>query len=77
MNIGVYLKSYRSKNKIPQKQIADSLGISREHYAQIETDRLNPSVKLLKIISKKLSLHIEISICDGNYYSSHEFRESK
>lgn len=65
MNIGDYLKAYRSKNKILQKQMADILGISREHYAQIERGYLLPSSKILATISERLPININISFKKG------------
>ena len=43
MNLSETLKSYRKKKGLRQKEIANLLGISREHYAMIEEGRKPPS----------------------------------
>ena len=66
MKLGELLKIARHEKKLTQKEIACLLGITREHYAQIETGRFNPSVNLLKAISSKLNLHVTIDFEEGN-----------
>jgi len=59
------LKDYRQQKNLLQKEVADLLGISREHYAQIEAGCCIPSLKLLQKISKRLQLNITIVFDDG------------
>ncbi len=59
------LKEFRQKNNLMQKEMADLLGISREHYAQIESGNVIPSVRLLLIISEKLPIEITIIFSHG------------
>ena len=54
------LKDYRQQKNLLQKEVADVLGISREHYAQIEAGCCIPSRKLLQKISERLQLNIII-----------------
>lgn len=44
------LKEYRVSRKIPQKQMAALLGVTREYYASIESGKRFPSTALLKRI---------------------------
>ena len=67
MRISRYLMTFRKKNRLLQKEIADLLSISREHYAQIESGKFMPSIKLLRMISKKLRLDISIHVTHGGF----------
>jgi len=67
MRLSRYLTRFRKKNKLLQKEVAGVLSISREHYAQIESGKFVPSIKLLKTISKKLMLDINIHVAHGGY----------
>lgn len=51
LNLTHMLREYRRLNSLGQKQIAASLGITREHYAMIETGNRTPSVRLIAKIS--------------------------
>jgi len=59
------LRQYRRQHALLQKEIAASLGISREHYAQIEGGNVSPSLKLLQRISEKLELNIVVVLDRG------------
>ena len=59
------LRQYRRQHALFQKEIAASLGISREHYAQIEGGNVSPSLKLLQRISEKLELNIVVVLDRG------------
>ena len=61
------LKEFRQANVLLQKDVADKLGISREHYAQIESGKFEPSFKLLSAISKRLGVDITINMSQGGY----------
>ena len=59
------LKGYRQQNSLLQKEVADILGVSREHYAQVEAGCCIPSFKLLQKISERLQLNITIVFDHG------------
>jgi transcriptional regulator with XRE-family HTH domain len=59
------LKDYRQQKNLLQKEVADLLEISREHYAQIEGGCCIPSLKLLQKISERLQLNITVVFDDG------------
>ncbi len=59
------LKGYRRQNSLLQKEVADMLGVSREHYAQVEAGCCFPSLKLLQKISDRLELNITIVFDHG------------
>ena len=67
MELTTALKLVRREKKFAQKEMACLLGITREHYAQIESGRLLPSLHLLKSISSLLNLHITIDIENGKH----------
>lgn len=67
MEIGEALKSIRHEKKLTQKEIACRLGITREHYAQIESGRFHPSVNLLNTISSQLGIHATIDFEGGKH----------
>jgi transcriptional regulator with XRE-family HTH domain len=67
MEIGEALRSIRHEKKLTQKEMAYRLGITREHYAQIESGRFHPSLNLLKIITSRLNLHATIEVEGGRY----------
>ena len=60
MKLYMLLRSYRKQHHLLQKDMSALLGISREHYARVESGRIIPGVDLLTTISKKL--HITIII---------------
>ncbi len=45
--VGISLKAYRKKHKFAQKEMANKLNISREHYSRLEEGKIYPSRKLL------------------------------
>ena len=65
MRLARLLVTYRKSNTLLQKEIADRLSICREHYAQIESGKFVPSMKLLRRISKRLNLEIRIHVAKG------------
>ena len=65
MEFGAFLKNVRREKKLTQKEMASLLGITREHYAQIESGRYEPSVKLLRAISSRLDVHVKIDFVNG------------
>lgn len=53
----VKLQKLRQANGYTQKTFSDAIGISRNHYSQIETGDKNPSLKLALQIKKTLCYH--------------------
>lgn len=51
MGIGQKIKELRERQGITQKQLADALGISSKTIGHYETDRIMPSVEVLKKIA--------------------------
>ncbi len=47
-----YLIDSRNQKGMSQQKVADSVGISRTHYTQIENSKRNPSVGLAKKIAE-------------------------
>ena len=54
--IGKKLKELRKKRKFTQVVLAKKVGISPNYYARIERDEENPSLEVLKDISKALKV---------------------
>jgi len=54
--IGKNLKLLRKERKFTQVQLAKKTGISSNYYARIERDEENPSLEVLKEISKALKV---------------------
>lgn len=53
--IGYLIKEMRKSKRMTQQQLADASNISRSYLSDVENDRNNPSIRLLKSISKGLS----------------------
>lgn len=51
----VKLQKLRQANGYTQQTFSDTIGISRNHYSQIETGDKNPSLKLALRIKKALN----------------------
>lgn len=58
MNLPEFLKLHRKNHSFAQKQVAHTLGITREHYARVERGAQLPSLPLLRRIAKKLQVTI-------------------
>lgn len=67
MSIGENIKNHRKENKLTQKELADKSNISRSYLADIENDRYNPSLDVLKSISKSLDVQLSDLINENNY----------
>lgn len=55
MDFGSVLKSYRKNAKLTQEALAKAAGVSRSYLSDVEHNRYNPSVELLKKLSRSLS----------------------
>jgi transcriptional regulator with XRE-family HTH domain len=58
MNLPEFLKLHRKNHSLAQKQVAHTLGITREHYARVERGTQLPSLPLLRRIAKKFQVTI-------------------
>lgn len=56
MNIGKVMKSIRESRNIPQKEMADSLGITRTALWKIEANRCNPKRETVSMFCHKMSI---------------------
>jgi DNA-binding XRE family transcriptional regulator len=54
------LKKFRAMHRLTQKEAAARLGISREHYAKIESGKFFPSHGLTDQISRTLEVTITV-----------------
>lgn len=56
-NARIWLIAIRKNHQLTQAQAAKKCGISRSHFAQIESGQRNPSVKVAKRIAVNLNFH--------------------
>jgi transcriptional regulator with XRE-family HTH domain len=54
-----WLKQLRAEKKLKTREIADILGISFQHYNDIENGRRNPSIELSYEIAKLFDVSVE------------------
>lgn len=59
MSIGENVKKYRNAKKLTQKELADKANISRSYLADVENNRYNPSIDVLKSIADALNVSID------------------
>ena len=55
-SLGKFLKAHREGEELSQSKFATFLGISKQRLYDIESDRSNISIKLCKVLAKKLDL---------------------
>ena len=56
-----FLKFYRKQNKLTQEKMAQRLNITRGHYNRIENGQQEPTIKMLKKISRIINIsYIEL-----------------
>lgn len=51
-----YLKNYRIKNNLTQKQMAEKLGSSQGYYSKLENGAMKPGMNMINRIAKVLKL---------------------
>jgi len=56
LKIGKNLKNARIKAKLTQKQVAQKVGVHANYYARIERDEENPSLEIIKKLTKILNV---------------------
>ena len=49
----LYLLLFRKEHRLKQYEMADKLGITRQHYNRLENGKSNPSEKLYQRIEKE------------------------
>ena len=54
--LGSYLKNYRVKYNLTQKQMAQKLQTSQGYYCKLETERVKPGMNMLNRIANVLKL---------------------
>ena len=58
MTVGKEIAKHRNKKGLTQRELSESVGISRTYLADVEQDRYNPSLKVLARIAKELEMDI-------------------
>lgn len=54
--LGQYLKNYRIKHNLTQKEMAKLVGTTQCYYSQIETGAKNPGFNIIKRLSAALKV---------------------
>jgi len=78
--LGERLKQFRKNIGLSQAQLADILGIDRSTYAYYETNKTNPSIPFLIILSKIFCVTVDeligidesLKMCDSDSVSAAE-----
>lgn len=66
-NIECVIRKAREKAGMTQYQVADSVGVSRAYFADVERGRYTPSLKLLSRLGKLLDIDLNfLKENDGN-----------
>ena len=75
MDIGKRFKTYRLKRGYSQKEAADLIGVKSYQLANYETGRSEPSIQILKKMSKAYRVSIDKLV--GNFGYSSKAEEKK
>ncbi|KMK71936.1 helix-turn-helix domain-containing protein [Bacillus stratosphericus] len=59
MNVGAFVKKVRKEYLLTQEQFSVRLGVSNSYISKIERNKVNPSLKFLKILSKEFSVPLQ------------------
>ena len=59
MNLGLRLKRYRTRKGLTQKEAAEIIGINAYQLGNYETNRSEPSIKILKGMSRAYQTSID------------------
>lgn len=65
MNVYEKLKHIRKQYHLTQQEIANELGITRAHYANIEIGKINPTDLFLTCVSLRFNIDMDW-LCDDN-----------
>ena len=52
------LRDARKSKRLTQTEVAESVGVSRSYYADVEHGRYNPSLKLMSKLAKLLNINL-------------------
>lgn len=52
------LRDARKRKRLTQTEVAESVGVSRAYYADVERGRYNPSLKLMSKLAKLLNINL-------------------
>lgn len=70
-NVERVIRKAREKAGMTQYQVADSVGVSRAYFADVERGRYTPSLKLLSRLGKLLDIDLNfLKENDGNTSNS-------
>lgn len=64
MKIGDIIKKYRNEKGFTQKSLAEKANISRSYLADLENNRYNPSLDVLKAIAKALNVNSSMLLAE-------------
>jgi len=59
MQLAISLRAYRRSHHLTQKELAVTLGVSREYYSRLECGKSSPSMKLLETICRSTDIPAE------------------
>lgn len=76
MSIGDRIKKFRKENKLTQIELAKSANISRSYLADIENNRYNASVDVLKAIATALDISLA-EILDDSINNTLTIKDNK
>ncbi|WP_294171825.1 helix-turn-helix transcriptional regulator [uncultured Clostridium sp.] len=76
MSIGDRIKKFRKENKLTQIELAKSANISRSYLADIENNRYNASVDVLKSIANALDISL-VEILDESTNNTLTTKDNK
>lgn len=76
MSIGDRIKKFRKENRLTQIELAKSANISRSYLADIENNRYNASVDVLKAISAALDISLA-EILDDSINNTLTIKDNK
>lgn len=68
MCIGSNIKRIRKEKGLTQQQLADSANISRSYLADVENNRYNPSIDVLKAIAESLGIKLSVLLAVSLLY---------
>lgn len=60
MDLGIVIKNMRKQKKLTQSEFASLCGITQTYLSQIEGNRKDPNLSILKTISEKLNIPLPI-----------------
>ena len=71
MNLGKTIKLLRISVGLKQRELANKLGISSNYLSLIESNKREPSLNLLKSLSKELNIPMDLFFWDSSEKVAH------